>query len=395
MKNFKKASMFVFIMIMIFSLMGCEDIIDTNLDSNTGDILEIHFIDVGQADSIFIKKGQEAMLIDAGNNKDGKTVVEYIKNQNVSKLNYVIGTHPHADHIGGLDDVIDNLDIDKLIMPNAISNTKTFEDVLDSIDKKGLKITKPKVGDRYTLNGAEFIVLAPNGESYESLNDYSVVVKLIDGETSFLFTGDAEALSEKEMLKSNRNLLKSDVLKVGHHGSVTSTSQEFLDAVDPYIAVISSETGNSYGHPHKEIIERLTEKNIDICRTDLQGTIIIKSNGKSLEFNHKEIVLNNNSPVNKPDVVISNVDKIEEIVTIKNNSKDEINLEGWKLLSVTGNQEYIFPKYVLKGGEVVTVTSGNKEGDLDWGSTNIWNNTKSDPAVLYDEAGKEIFRFND
>ena len=395
MKNFKKASMFVFIMIMIFSLMGCEDIIDTNLDSNTGDILEIHFIDVGQADSIFIKKGQEAMLIDAGNNKDGKTVVEYIKNQNVSKLNYVIGTHPHADHIGGLDDVIDNLDIDKLIMPNAIANTKTFEDVLDSIDKKGLKITKPKVGDRYTLNGAEFIVLAPNGESYESLNDYSVVVKLIDGETSFLFTGDAEALSEKEMLKSNRNLLKSDVLKVGHHGSVTSTSQEFLDAVDPYIAVISSETGNSYGHPHKEIIERLTEKNIDICRTDLQGTIIIKSNGKSLEFNDKEIVLNNNSPVNKPDVVISNVDKIEEIVTIKNNSKDEINLEGWKLLSVTGNQEYIFPKYVLKGGEVVTVTSGNKEGDLDWGSTNIWNNTKSDPAVLYDEAGKEIFRFND
>lgn len=395
MKNFKKASMFVFIMIMIFSLMGCEDIIDTNLDSNTGDILEIHFIDVGQADSIFIKKGQEAMLIDAGNNKDGKTVVDYIKNQNVSKLNYVIGTHPHADHIGGLDDVIDNLDIDKLIMPNAIANTKTFEDVLDSIDKKGLKITKPKVGDRYTLNGAEFIVLAPNGESYESLNDYSVVVKLIDGETSFLFTGDAEALSEKEMLKSNRNLLKSDVLKVGHHGSVTSTSQEFLDAVDPYIAVISSETGNSYGHPHKEIIERLTEKNIDICRTDLQGTIIIKSNGKSLEFNHKEIVLNNNSPVNKPDVVISNVDKIEEIVTIKNNSKDEINLEGWKLLSVTGNQEYIFPKYVLKGGGMVTVTSGNKEGDLDWGSTNIWNNTKSDPAVLYDEAGKEIFRFND
>ncbi|MBU5425308.1 MBL fold metallo-hydrolase [Tissierella pigra] len=395
MKNFKKASMFVFIMIMIFSLMGCEDIIDTNLDSNTGDILEIHFIDVGQADSIFIKKGQEAMLIDAGNNKDGKTVVEYIKNQNVSKLNYVIGTHPHADHIGGLDDVIDNLDIDKLIMPNAIANTKTFEDVLDSIDKKGLKITKPKVGDRYTLNGAEFIVLAPNGESYESLNDYSVVVKLIDGETSFLFTGDAEALSEKEMLKSNRNLLKSDVLKVGHHGSVTSTSQEFLDAVDPYIAVISSETGNSYGHPHKEIIERLTEKNIDICRTDLQGTIIIKSNGKSLEFNDKEIVLNNNSPVNKPDVVISNVDKIEEIVTIKNNSKDEINLEGWKLLSVTGNQEYIFPKYVLKGGGVVTVTSGDKEGDLDWGSNNIWNNTKSDPAVLYDKSGKEIFRFND
>ncbi|WMM25186.1 MBL fold metallo-hydrolase [Tissierella sp. MB52-C2] len=395
MKNFKKIITFIFAIIVIISLTACEDIMDTNSEVSMGEVLEVHFIDVGQADSIFIKKGEEAMLIDAGDNKDGKTVVDYIKKQNVSKLNYVIGTHPHADHIGGLDDVIDNFPIDKIIMPNAIANTKTFEDVLDSIDKKGLKITKPKVGDRYDLDGAEFIVLAPNGEDYASLNDYSVVVKLINGETSFLFTGDAEALSENEILKNNRNLLKSDVLKVGHHGSVTSTSQDFLEAVNPYVAVISSETGNSYGHPHKEIIERLTEKNIDICRTDLQGTIIIKSNGKGLEFNDKEIVLNNSSPVNKPDVIISHVDKIEEIVTIKNNSKDEINLEGWKLLSVTGNQEYIFPKYVLKGAEVVTVTSGDKEGDLNWGSNNIWNNTKSDPAVLYDESGKEIFRFND
>lgn len=281
MKKLKKIIAFIFATIMIFSLTACE-VMDANFAASNGEVLEVHFIDVGQADSIFIKKGNQSMLIDAGNNKDGKLVVDYIKNQNVSTLNYVIGTHPHADHIGGLDTVIDNFEIEKLIMPNAINNTKTFEDVLDSIDKKGLKITKPKVGDKYNLNGSEFIILAPNGEKYENLNDYSVVVKLIDGNNSFLFTGDAEALSEKEMLENNKNLLKSDVLKVGHHGSVTSTSKEFLDAVDPSAAIMFSETGNTYGHPHKEIIELLTTKNIDIYRTDTEGTIIIKSDGENL-----------------------------------------------------------------------------------------------------------------
>lgn len=392
MKNTKRIFAVLISIAMVLVMVAC-DAMEPNSNAVNNEILEVHFIDVGQADSTLIKKGKEAMLIDAGNNTDGELVVKYIKEQKIKKLKYVIGTHPHEDHIGGLDDVIDAFEIEKVIMPNAIANTKTFEDVLDSIDKKGLTITKPKVGNKYELNGAEFIILAPNGENYDNTNDYSVVIKLVNGMSSFLFTGDAEELSEKEILKDNKNLLVSNVLKVGHHGSVTSTSQEFLDAIHPNIAVIFAETGNSYGHPHKEIIERLEKKHVEILRTDLLGTIVIKSDGKHLMYNAREVVLYSNSPV--PQIIIRNLDKVGELVTIENTSTAELNLGGWKLLSVTGNQEYIFPDYILKGGSSVTVTSGDKKGDLIWGSQNIWNNSKSDPAVLFDRNGNEVFRFDD
>ncbi|MDR7855459.1 MBL fold metallo-hydrolase [Tissierella sp.] len=392
MKNNSKVLVLILAIFTIVLLGGCEAVVEPNSVADTGDILEVHFIDVGQADSVLIKKGNESMLIDAGNNDDGDLVVNYLKKQKIKKLKYVIGTHPHEDHIGGLDDVIDNMEIEKIIMPNAIATTKTFEDVLDSISNKGLSITKAKVGNKYTLNGAEFILLAPKGEEYSSLNDYSVVIKLTNGDNSFLFTGDAEKLSEEEMLKDNKNLLKSDVLKVGHHGSITSTSQAFLDAVDPSLAVIMSETGNSYGHPHKEIVESLEKKKIDILRTDQEGSIILKSDSKTISFHDKGIQTYDNSP--KPKVIISDLDKVGETVTIKNDSSTDINLEGWRLLSVKGNQEYIFPDYILKANEIVIVTSGGKDGNLTWGSENIWNNSESDPAVLYDKEGNEIYRFD-
>lgn len=288
MKKITKFLIAALIMCMIFLVTACEDFLDVIVTSDlevNGENLEIHFIDVGQAESILIKKGNESMLIDAGNNSDGKLVVDYIKNQNISNLKYVIGTHPHADHIGGLDDVIDTFEIEKIIMPNAVTNTKSFEEVLDSIKNKGLSITKPKVGNSYELNGAEFTILAPNKEKYKDLNDYSVVIKLVNGNNSFLFTGDAEELSEKEMLENNKRLLKADVLNVGHHGSVTSTSEAFLDAVDPQFGVISTGKDNSYGHPHKEILERLEGKGIKIYRTDLQGDIVVISDGETIQFN--------------------------------------------------------------------------------------------------------------
>ena len=374
---------------------GCQ------LNESDGVDLEVHFIDVGQGDAALIKKGNEFMLIDAGKNVDEKLIVGYLKKHKVKKLQYVIGTHPHEDHIGGLDAVIDNFHIENIIMPNAIATTKTFEDVLDSISKKGLSITKAKSGDIYNFNGASFAILAPNKEEYSNLNNYSVVVKLTYGANSFLFTGDAEAQSEEEILAKNKRLLKSDVLKVGHHGSVTSTTQDFLDAVNPSVAVISLGAENTYGHPHKEISERLESKKIKTYRTDLHGNIIAISDGQSISFNtsgaNSDRISINSTPEETIyyDVIISKLDKFGELVTIQNNSSKDIELYGWKLLSVRGNQEYIFPEYTLKANGIVTVTSGEIDGDLKWGSVNIWNNTQSDPAILFDTQGNQVYKFDD
>ena len=207
-------------------------------------------------------------------------------------MKYIIGTHPHADHIGGLDDVIDAFDIGTIIMPNKISTTKTFEDVLDSIARKGLSITKPKPGQTYDLNGAEVIILGPVEEKYSNINNYSVVAKLVNGKNTFLFTGDAEAMSEREMLDKNKEILKSDLLKSGHHGSDTSTSQDFLDAVNPKYAVITVGIDNRYGHPDTVVLDRLEMKKVQVYRTDLDGTIIAISDGDIISFT-KEIDGNN------------------------------------------------------------------------------------------------------
>lgn len=262
---------------------GCSAQPTTPATSEPGQ-LTVHYIDVGQADCELLLSEGSAMLIDAGNNADGDMVVDYLKSQGVTRLDYVVGTHPHEDHIGGLDDVINNFEVGTVIMPEAETNTKTFEDVLDAIDAKNLTITTPVPGDNYDFGGVQFTILAPNGDSYSSLNDYSVVIRLVNGQDSFLFTGDAETASEKEMLQ-NGLPLQSTVLKVGHHGSSTSSSEDFLNAVNPSYGIISCETGNDYGHPHQETLDRLQAHNISYFRTDTQGTIIASSDGNGVTFN--------------------------------------------------------------------------------------------------------------
>ncbi len=248
--------------------------------------LKVHFINVGQADSILIEQGSKYMLIDAGNNGDGKLVKNYLLNEGITKLDYVIGTHPHEDHIGGLDYVINDFKIGKIYLPKVTSTTKTFQDVVTAMKNKGMKATVPKPGETFNLGSAKCTILAPNGSGYEDLNNYSVVVKLEFGSNSFLFTGDAEEISEKEMLSKGFNV-KADLLKVGHHGSRSSTSDEFLSKVNPKYAVISCEIGNDYGHPHKETMDKLKNKNIPVYRTDELGTIIATSDGKTITFNTK------------------------------------------------------------------------------------------------------------
>lgn len=246
--------------------------------------LEVHYIDVGQGDSILIKGKDKNMLIDAGSNSYRDFLIDYIEAQNIDRLDYVVATHPHEDHIGSMDEVIDYFNVENIIMPDVVHTSRAFENLIDSIDRNNLSITLAKPGDRYDLNGAQAIILAPIGENYSGLNNYSVVIKLVNGENSFLFTGDAESISENEMLNRNTNILDSHALKLGHHGSSSSTTEDFFKAVSPDYAIISAGYENSYGHPHWEIIERLESNNIEYYRTDLDGTIVIRSDGQKISI---------------------------------------------------------------------------------------------------------------
>ena len=242
--------------------------------------LKVHYIDVGQADSILVTLNDYSMLIDAGNNGDGDIVVEYLKKNNISKLNYLIGTHPHEDHIGGLDDVIYNFDLETVLMPKAQTNTQTFESVLDSLLAKKQSVTTPNVGDTYPFDSAEFTIVSVENENTGNLNESSIVIRLVYGEQSFIFCGDSEIPNEKKMLSSGLTI-ESDVIKVGHHGSDTSSSDEFIKAVNPEIAVICVGTDNKYEHPCQSTLDTLKKYDITVYRTDTNGTIIITSDGIS------------------------------------------------------------------------------------------------------------------
>ncbi len=243
----------------------------------------LHFIDVGQADSMLgILPNGETILIDAGNREDGNTIISYIKKQQIKKIDYLIATHPHEDHIGGLAEVINSFDIGSIYMPKVSSNTKTFENALLAIKNKGLKVNTARAGVSILNNdNLKIELLAPNSDYYENMNSYSAVTKITFGNTSFLLTGDADNISEGEMFKYN---LKADLLKVGHHGSSTSTSAEFLKAVAPKFAVISVGNGNTYGHPAQKILNALKNAGVKIYQTDINGTIVATSDGQNIEI---------------------------------------------------------------------------------------------------------------
>ena len=239
--------------------------------------IQIHFFDVGQADSILLISNNKTMLIDAGTNDAGETVVKNIKNLGIEKIDYLVGTHPHEDHIGGLDDVIKNFEIGTIYMPKIQTNTKTFEDVLDAVSDKGLKISAPQVGDKFEVGNIECEIMCSDLElakEEDNLNLSSIVIRAVFENQSYLFMGDSE--TENEV---SRTWPQTNVLKVGHHGSKTSSSQKFLNQVLPQIAIIQVGEDNSYSHPHKEVLNRLNKLGTLIYKTDENKNILIESDG--------------------------------------------------------------------------------------------------------------------
>ena len=252
--------------------------------------MSVHFIDVGKADSIYIKCKDKNILIDAGEKSTSNLVNEYLKKQNVKKLDLVIATHPHSDHIGGMPKIIEEFEISKFIMPeltiNDISTSRSYEKLLKALKKKNLNADLPSPGSEFKLGELSIQTFAPI-KQYENINNNSVVVKIIYKNKSFLFTGDAEKESETDMINSGANL-SADVLKVGHHGSKTSTNSAFLNHINPDYAVICVGE-DRYNLPKKATIDRLKNKNIKVFRTDIHGTVILATDGdKITAFTEKE-----------------------------------------------------------------------------------------------------------
>ena len=286
-KNNKKAqiiTIIVFIIIAILSSFFAKDIVGNDLGKTNGNI-EISYLDVGQGDAAYIRVNDMDILIDAGPRSDSDKLMKQLEDKNIDDFEIVIATHPHEDHIGGMTKVFEKYDVKSFYMPKVTNTTKTFENMMKAVSNEGLKANVIKGGTSIDIGkGAEFKAYSPNKDEYDNLNDYSPIMKLTYGNKAFIFTGDAEKAAEAEVLKKHSNELKADVIKFGHHGSSTSSSKEFIDAISPKYGIISCGVDNSYGHPHRETLDIIKNMGIESYRTDKQGQITITSNGENINI---------------------------------------------------------------------------------------------------------------
>ena len=292
-KNIKRNFFEILIILLAFLIINNQDKIKNLFNQNNNqnqndyintnnDLLKVHYLDVGQGDSIFIElPNNETMLIDAAESYQSENIINYLKNLNYQKIDYVIGTHPHTDHIGGLKDIINTFEIGKIYMPKVGSTTKTYESLLMAIKDKNLKINTAKAGTSIIDTDALKIhILAPNNSTYTELNNYSVVTKITYGTTKFLFMGDAEKLSENE-IKEN---VTADVIKIGHHGSNTSSSIDFIKKVNAKYGIISVGLNNKYNLPKEETITNWENSGTKIYLTSTNGTIRASSDGTNIKI---------------------------------------------------------------------------------------------------------------
>ena len=250
--------------------------------------VSVHFIDVGQGDCALIVAGNKRVLIDSGEAIYSSRVINYIRKLGLRRIDYVIATHPHEDHIGGIADILEEFAVDKIIMPEIpdelIPMSKEFENMLSVIEKKGISAEYSRIGSRIILeNGAEIEILAPLHNDYSSLNNFSIVCRLIHGKRSFLFTGDIERAAENDIVNSGE-FIRSDVIKIPHHGGTSSSTPAFIESVSPEYAVISVGKGNSYGHPKTEVLERLWNIGCEVLTTMDRGNIVFVSDGEAFKI---------------------------------------------------------------------------------------------------------------
>lgn len=286
--KFKKNTLFYCLVIL---LIGCFLVSnhfskgDNNISKTYEEKLVIHYIDVGQGDSAFIElPNQKTILIDAGEKKEGKTVANYIKNLGYNKIDYVIGTHPHSDHIGGLEEVITTFDVNNIYMPKVVATSKVYENLLLTIKNMDKSIKRASKGvNIFEEDNLSASFLSPIKEEYSNLNNYSAVLKIKYGDNTFLFMGDLEKDEE-----ANLDDISCNVIKVGHHGSNTSSSNEFIKRANPKYAIISVGENNKYGLPSNSILKRYQENNTEVIRTDLSGTIKVTSDGSNINVSKEK-----------------------------------------------------------------------------------------------------------
>ena len=343
-------------------VVGCANPFVESDDKNSvstfnGDTLRVNYIDVGQGDSIFIQlPNKETMLIDAGEAYEVDNVINYLNNLGIKKIDYVVGTHPHTDHIGGLEEVINTFDVGAIYMPKVSSNSKTFEDLLTTISNKGLKVKTAKSGvvvlseDNLKL---EFI--APNSDNYSNLNNYSAVLKLTYLDNTFLFMGDAETLSEDEITSD----VDADVIKVGHHGSDSSSSVEFVKKVSPEYAIIMVGEGNSYNHPYQSIIDRYESVGAKVLRTDLDGNIVCDSDGVDVTCSGDKDSSSNSSS----SAAASNINLVSLTSPISRGSDVTVSIKG--LPNTTYDIDVIYSSGESKASGLEDKTS-DSEGNVSW-----------------------------